>query len=234
MSYEKSIVCLANSRKPPLGRCVAGLEVGPRGLGAWVRPVSARPTRELTNEERHYRDGHDPALLDIITICFTEPAPEHHQTENHIIDPRRRWVRRGRFAWVDLLNAVESPGGPLWLNGQSSGHGENDRIDDAEAAGLRRSLYLVRPERLRLRVRREAALGGPARRRVRALFELCGERYCLVVTDPHIEFRCLARDDGEYPVQDALLCVSLSEPFQGCAYKLAAAVITRERAETRL
>ena len=66
----------------------------------------------------------------------------------------------------------------------------------------------------------------PLRRRVRAQFDLCGFSYRIPVTDPAVEAYLLPRDDDECPVDDALLCISLSEIFQGYAYKLAAALFT--------
>ncbi len=224
--YTKKIVCLANSRKPPSGRCVAGREVTGKGFGDWIRPVSARPTQEISLEERRYEDGRDPRLLDIIAIEMKSPQPQHHQQENHLIDADCYWVKQGAISWQDLQGAVEDPAGPLWLNGQSSYNGENDRVLEGSVDGLSRSLYLVRPEQLRLVVASEGGDFGPPRRRVRARFNLCGYSYCIVATDPSTESDFLARNNGEYQVPEALLCVSLGEVFHGYAYKLAAAVFT--------
>ncbi len=89
MGYTKTIACLANSRKPPSGgRCVAGREVTPSGFGAWIRPVSVRPTQEISEEERRYQDGTDPQVLDVIAIQLASAQPQLHQKEN----PHRRRV----------------------------------------------------------------------------------------------------------------------------------------------
>ncbi len=233
MNRNQTIVCLANSRKPPSGgRCVAGRIFHAGQFGAWLRPVSDRPTREISLEERRYENGGDPAVLDIITIHFLRPEPEHYQRENHLIDPDYYWSRTGTIAWRDLQNAVEDPAGPLWLNGDSSSYGENDRIAQAQAAQLTRSLYLIRPGGLNLSVAQEGGGMYPARRRVRARFRLSGHSYCFPVTDPPVESHYLDRPNGNYPLNDALLCVSLGELFHGYAYKLAAAVITPDRRGT--
>ncbi len=228
--YTKKIVCLANSRKPPSGRCVAGREVTEESFGGWIRPVSARTTQEISLEERRYEAGQDPSVLDVISIEMKNPQPQHHQQENHLIDADRYWVKQGRIGWQRLQSAVEDPAGSLWLNGNSSYNGRNDRVPEASIEGLSRSLYLVRPEQLRLGVASEGGDFGPPRRRVRAKFQLCGHPYCVVVTDPWTESEYLAKDDGEYSVSDALLCISLGETFHGFAYKLAATVITPQRA----
>ena len=230
MRYTKTIVCLANSRKPPSGRCIAGREVLGAEFGNWIRPVSDRTTEEIALEERRYQDGRDPKVLDIISIEMKSPKPHQHQQENHLIDADWYWTKNNRMSWMDLQPAVEDSGAKLWMNGHSSSHGQDDRVPEIAVGGFSRSLYLIRPDDLRLVVAMEGSGNyGPPRRRVRARFSLCGHSYCFVVTDPIVEEFLLAKDDGEMALSEALLCVSLSEVFNGFAYKLAAAVITPNR-----
>lgn len=230
MSTVKTIVCLANSWKPPSGRCVAGIEYAGRKFGPWIRPISERDTEEISEEERHYENGADPALLDIVAIAFKKHKPHLHQQENFLIDDSLYWTKTGMVTWSELQGAVEDPAGPLWLNGFSSSNGQNDRVPEGSLGTLNRSLYLVRPENLVLAVKPELTIQGSSRRKVRASFSLSGFDYKLSVTDPVIQQKLLAGKDGDTKVKDALLCVSLGGAYFGSGYKLVAGIVTPKRA----
>src|SRR5260221_11079744 len=101
MNYRKNIVCLASSKKPG-GRCVAGKEVVEGGYGKWIRPVSGRPTAEISLDERQDEDGRDPEILDIIDIPMIAAVPRVHQTENHMIDAEYYWTKVGTLSWDEL------------------------------------------------------------------------------------------------------------------------------------
>jgi hypothetical protein len=229
MSYKKTIVCLANSRKMS-GRCLAGKEVDKNNVFTdWIRPVSSRGSQEISEEERRFKDGTDPKLLDIIQIEMLAPQPHAHQSENHLIDPSQHWVYLASAGWASIQKAVDEVE-TLWANGHHSYNGINDRVPEGQVASLKGSLLLVRPQNLILSV---AVEGGQYRKRkVRAQFEYKGERYIVAVTDPVIERKLLSKEDGNYKVEEALLCVSLGEPYEGYCYKLVAAVITPAALQT--
>jgi hypothetical protein len=229
MRYMKTILCLANSRKPPSGFCVAGREITSSGFGGWIRPISARPTAELSVSERQYEDGSDPKVLDVISIELCRRQSHLHQQENHCIDVGYFWLKRGRVDWQKLQAAVEDPGPTLWLNGCSSSHGLNDRVPEAMLGRFSRSLYLVRPQELTIIVASEDAEFG-LRRRVRTRFKLNGNYYQIPMTDPVIERMFMRGKDGEISLPEAALCLSLGEVYHGYSYKLAASVITPLRA----
>jgi|ERR1041385_8788902 hypothetical protein len=220
MAYTHRIVCLANSRKPG-GSCVAGLEVTGPGLGKWIRPISARPTEEVSLEERRYQNGQDVQLLDVVDIDFLEHRPHSCQVENHVIDDNVHWRLVGKLP-NNQLRAHATAVGPLWLDASSSGKGLNDRVHGADADKLDHSLKLVLPGALRIRV--VTAYG---KRQVRAAFDLGEHQYDLTVTDPTLETRYLAKADGEFPYPgEAVACISLGEPYKdGYRYKLVASII---------
>lgn len=219
--YTKDIVCLANSRRPPSGRCVAGLE---QATGLWVRPVSGRPGLEISEEERRYRDGSQVAVLDVVRIGFKQPQPHNHQTENHLIDDDTYWEKIGHCSFENLLRLVQTPAS-LWVDGISSYHGLNDQIPQASAAGIVGSLVLVRPDPMHLSVVSESTHTGSMRRRVRARFVVGSTNYCLSVTHPEVEQQYLRHPDATYNITGAVACVSLSDFFKGNAYKLVATLI---------
>lgn len=226
-TYTKTIACLANSRKLS-GRCVAGKELSGGAVGPWIRPVGSSPTGEVTEEDRRYQDGTDPALGDKVQIHFSAPAPKAYQVENQQIDSSQYWARAGRLTWADLSSLADHPK-TLWENGNSSYSGTNDRVAEVLAATLGSSLYLIHIDTITVRVDAFGSSFGNPKRSLRGSFIYRGTPYVLSITDPVIEREYLAQPNGDYIVSDAYICVSLGEPFKGEVYKLIAAIITRSR-----
>jgi hypothetical protein len=77
--------------------------------GGWIRPVSARPSAEVSLEEHRNEDGRDPQILDVINISMIASVPRAHQTENHMIDAEQYWAKEAALTWADLPPLVERP-----------------------------------------------------------------------------------------------------------------------------
>ncbi len=224
MVPTKRMLCLANSRKLS-GRCIAGIELGEHGqpLG-WIRPVSHRPSAEISEEERRYQDGTDVRVLDIVDIPVQRHQPCDYQQENWLIDPGYYWRRVTAHSSSGLRRFVHRPAA-LWTPHFSTYHGRHDRIPLATALGLESSLRLIEVPALTLNVFAPGANFGDAKRRVQGMFSHAGQNYRLWVTDPLIERSHLARDDGCYNFGPAFLTISLGEPHEDWVYKLIATVI---------
>ncbi len=180
----------------------------------------------MSEEERRYQDGSDPAVLDVIRVPLVEPRPHSFQQEDWLLDPNFYWQKAGHLGWADLQRFLD-PAVPLWINHQNSGNGLNDRIILAQANQLTSSLRLIHVDRLTIRVFRPGAAFGNPKRRVQGQFENAGTRYHLWITDPVYEQRYLAQADGNYELGESCLTISLGEPYEGYAYKLIACVIER-------
>ena len=227
MQGVKCIACLANSRKLH-GRCVAGREWLDGRPGRWIRPVSDRAGREVSEYERQFEDGSDPRVLDVIDVPVLEPRPEGFQSENWLLDPEYYWEKAGRVSWFDLP-ALADRVAPLWIDGHSTYHGLDDKIPLELAGSARGSLRLIHVDGLQLSVFKPGEAFGNMKRRVQGHFMHAGRRYALWVTDPVYERRYLAKLDGDYQIGECFLTISLGEPYGGAIYKLIAAVITAER-----
>ncbi|MDR2186497.1 MAG: hypothetical protein LBE62_00420 [Azonexus sp.] len=231
MLTVKRILCLANSKKMS-GRCIAGREVLATNPGSWIRPVSARTTEEVSEDERQYQDGTYPQVLDIIDVPLMRHQPRACQTENWLLDSDYYWSKVRQVGWAELQHYVEHPV-TLWVNSRSTYHGENDEILQRDADALPNSLVLIHVPTLDLRVFIPGADFGNGKRRVRANFQYRDFRYDFSVTDPVIERSYLAQTDGTYKLGECCICVSLGEPFtpqnrEPCRYKLVAAIIQRK------
>jgi len=225
MAYLKRIVCLANSFKIG-GSCIAGREVLGNGqYGAWIRPVSARPTAEVTFSEYKYQDNTSPKLLDIIDVQMLNPNPHHHQTENHVIDTSQRRAKVGELPWIDLEKICDQPQS-IWINSDRTGSGCYDCISQAEAVTLHNSLALLKPDNLTVEVDKHYYTG---KRTYRGSFDYNGTHYNLSLTDPIAIGAFAAKENGSHPLNDVYLCVSLTEPWgkdNNRCHKLVAAIFS--------
>jgi len=215
------IVCLANSRKIS-GRCIAGKIISEN---KWMRPVSNRESEEISEEERRYENGQMPKLLDIISIPVKEHKPKLFQTENYLIDDADSWEKRCGFR-SSLDNLLDAPN-DLWGTQSSSYQGQYDRIPEDMCANYEESLYLVKPQSLKIIVRIEGEEFGNAKRKVRAEFNYNGITYIFPVTDHVIEREYLSEENGVFtlPVENTYLCVSIGLPYSGYCYKFVASII---------
>lgn len=215
----KRVVCLANSRKGG-GRCVAGTERDEPHT--WIRPVSARPGEAVSFDERKYANGTEPQLMDIIDIPLIRACPAGHQPENWLLDPEAWWVKAGEAGWDDL-GEFAFDGGPLWINGDASGRGQNNRIAVTRIHEVTDSLRLIHAPHLTVHV--STSFGDT---HVDGEFDFGGTTYKLNVTDPAMETTYRALPNGKYNVGECYLTVSIGEEFHGYHYKLIAGVITKE------
>ena len=221
----KRIVCLANSRMWG-GRCVAGKELLIGGkIGGWVRPVGVVEGEGLPPWVRQYSDSSEANLLDIIEVPVLDMVPAGHQQENWLVDERRRWTKVGNLSCRALRNLEDSVDG-LWIDGESTTSGLNDRFAVEMADTIKDSLRLVRVDKLDLKVWQPGKDFGNETRRVYGRFWVSGIEYQLSVTDPEIEREYLALPDGYHSIEDCYLTVSLGKPYEGDVYKLIAAVIS--------
>jgi hypothetical protein len=222
MTFYKTIVCLANSRKRGK-RCVAGKEIVNNQLTHnWIRPVSKKETGQLSEIDIMLKDGKGPALLDVITIPILYQQTHDYQTENYFIDHCQRWIKQPALPaklLPHLCDFVES----LWINGYHSSHGKNDKIPlELVISSIDTSLLFIKPNSLAISVSTEYGVN----KKVRANFTYNNQQYKFSVTDLAVELHYETQRDGEYPIaDDVYLCISLGEPFEGYCYKLVSGVI---------
>jgi hypothetical protein len=212
MTYTKRLVCLAKSLKHG-GLCIAGRELTRDGIGGWIRPVSARPTAELTYLEYWYADGSSPKLLDVVDVPLREAVPHGHQRENHLIDDSEVWVWRRRLEFGKLRLLAEDPA-QLWSNEDHTSYGLFDCMSAEHTSRHKASLYLLDKPGLRIEVRR----GREGNLSCRGVFEHHGIKYGLSVTDPVAREQYEPKGVGQYGFkgqEHVYLCVSLAEASAG-------------------
>lgn len=208
------MIVLANSWRPPQGRCIAGIDTV---AGEWVRPV---PQGGGSIPEQSTRvKGRELALLDVVRLDLDTPRFDtKYQKENRAI---RNWnwelVRKAEIGEVEDYIRT----GPL-LYGAGKAV-KPDRLEKITPA-FWTSLQLVRPsEVLFQRDPREGK-----QNRWKAVFPLPWQ-YELDITDPVATARL---NRGETIGRRCIMTASLTAPYAPAdgskpplCYKLIAAVI---------
>lgn len=229
MSFRKTFVCLARSRKYG-GCCIAGKTASPSGYGNWIRPTGTNPGGALIERETCLDDGSTAALLDLVTVHIQEKDEEvAYQAENYRICRGIPWKKEGTVHYGKIGELADKPE-TLWKNNYSSGAGMNDFVPVSMLGGTAQSLYLIRPFALKLLAEPTRGPGSPIS--VRAKFIYGGVGYNLKVTD--FRFYRMERDEIEtLDLRGAFLTISLGLPFTPESraggvpecYKLVAAVL---------
>lgn len=240
---SKTLCILANSVKNQQS-CVAGVEIHKNAegrwenTGRWIRPISLRPNGAISYQESYLQNKERaPQLFDIVTIPLQKPAEVEGQPEDWLIDPSGSWEHHGHFNPQKSVSAFLEEPQDLWLE-------EDERRDRVTPEWIAEhelpSLYLVRPNDLRIYVQENDYGKGPQRSR-RAVFRYRGERYDFGMTDPvasskHFPDYC-TRQAGEHAGVDldcAAICVSLAPAWKGefttqaYHFKLVAGIIENE------
>jgi len=229
MSFRKTFVCLARSRKYG-GCCIAGKTASSSGYGNWIRPTGTNPGGALIERETCLDDGSTAALLDLVTVHIQEKDEEvAYQAENYRICRGIPWKKEGTVHYGKIGELADKPE-TLWKNNYSSGAGMNDFVPVSMLGGTAQSLYLIRPFALKLLAEPPRGPGSPIS--VRAKFIYGGVGYNLKVTD--FRFYRMERDEIEtLDLRGAFLTISLGLPFTPESraggvpecYKLVAAVL---------
>ena len=212
------VVILASSRKNG-GVCLAGKCLG-RAAGEWVRPVSIQPGQAWSVRSLHCVAGGVPQIGDRLLLPLIDRQPVAYQHENCSVR-FERWQSTGRLGPADILPLADTPTA-LWLDGWHSKRGMNDRIPmEIAAQHCKSSLLLIRPDALRIKLdQNDCELA------VRAQFDYRGQHYNLKISDPVASSLWIERlADGHSGRADALLTISLAQPYYGFCYKVVASVI---------
>lgn len=167
-------------------------------------------------------NGEKADVLDVFTVTLEKPVPIDHQTENHVVSSDIEWIHAGYLSYSQLLHGLDNDVPSLWLTDAKPNSEKTDRVAFSDISQFQQSLLLVGPFSLEIRVAREYG-----KKKWRGLFDFKGTSYNLAITDPWVssEFAKV----GTYRVEEAVLCISLAEPYKSFCYKLIAAVIVQKR-----
>jgi hypothetical protein len=237
---SKLIVVLANSVKSS-GRCLAGKQVFDNGktwnIGDWIRPVATNKGGELNAHLMSLALGHDPKLLEVIEIPFLEAAPLCWQPENWLIAQLKpkTWKSYGTVDWEEAP-ALLDQNPEMWYDPTD----EDRRVREGFPEKMKKpaSLYFIKPDKINtvsVRTEHNTYPGAAKPTKRRRVFSVThkGHVHDLEIEDPKFADKYYPNFPGvndpatviKLPnPKETLVCVSLTGPFYGHHYKIAAGI----------
>jgi hypothetical protein len=234
---KKTIVVLADSVKSK-GRCLAGKELVWEGkawkVGGWIRPVSTAQGSEVPIAQMVDSLGREPALLEIIEVPLASAVPLPDQPENWLIDSGQKWRRVDSMDFSQAGTLVDRPR-QVWGEGRGWRRVAAGYVQKMPKPA---SLYLIKPEEIvSVEVWSEPNRYEPPpavkRHRV-AKLRYGGIVHDFDIDDPVFSDRYYPRFPGVNAGRkqitlraptETLVCVSLTLPYRGNHYKIAAAFV---------
>lgn len=226
--FTKSILLLANSMKKG-GRCVAGIEVTPSDgeefdLGGWIRPIDPTQDEGTIPYHRTVIGNRNLKPLDCVKIRFTGPANDPYHPEDVVIVTTSKWEQDGRFT-IEVFDSLPDESGDLW--GASSA--TNRKVEPKEGV---KTLRLIKPKgACHVRAFRDDTPWGVKHRRLLHIVHR-GVTHQFSIDDPYFSLRhnlspnAVGDRDIRIDLDPSRLVViaSLTKPFQGFQYKIAASI----------
>ena len=221
---EKELVLLAQSRKYG-NYCVAGIDTT---TGEWIRLVSEDPAiaNAVRQEAMVCQDGGIAKVMDIVRVSCQSRERSFHQSENHVLTPGMRWIRKGQTTLAEVLRLHQPERHAVLFYNRDR---RVDRTDiEAVPAERRYSLALIRPSHVMIAVIQWPEKVAPS---ITACFLYEGKEYSWVsMTDLEVTRLYGAKQPGRYRLPDnaeLYFVMSLGEVFvrDGYHYKLVASVL---------
>ncbi len=237
MVQTKKILILANSVRAG-HRCVAGKEVFPDGdswtVGDWVR-LTDPGTKDgsIRHELTRCRGGEVIGPLDVVEIPMEQPAEDSDHPEDWFVNCAVRWTHVSRLP-VEQLGLVADSPRDLW---RAPGDGRAVPEGYVRKMGEPATLYLIgNPLNGKVSWWKEKGSAGPdadgatERVRIRLRCSYGGVTHDFSVTDSnfterhHLWERAEMKEQVMTLAQPVFICVSLTRPWHGKQYKVAATI----------
>lgn len=225
----KTLLILANSIKKYPNRCVAGIElVGEPGhwtYGGWIRPIDpSQPEGSLLSGTASV-NGQPVAPFQVIRICFAGPANDPTHPEDWIVDTTIAWELVGRYQHGVLFPTLRDETEDLW--GRDSAHYRR-----VETGTTTRTLRLIKPKGRVYAISffEYHSKSHTNRFKQRLFVEADGAEHEFDITDPSFQARHqFDLENGPklilFDPENLLIVASLTPPFGGFQYKIAAAIL---------